>query len=220
MERIKEKIKIDSFTLKMIAVVSMLIDHIGAFLFPEQLLFRVIGRIAFPIFAYALVEGFFYTHDIKKYILRIGVLALLSEIPFDLALSGKILEFRYQNVFFTLCIGLVMMYFLLNASGKFEMVIVALLSFLAADFLRTDYGGVGVLTILCFYLFQNDKIWKTISILLINIVLMGGIQVFAILALIPIYLYNGKEGKKVKWLFYGFYPIHLLVLVFIRMIIN
>ena len=69
MERIAEKIKIDSFTLKMIAMLSMLADHIGAVLFPEQILFRVIGRLAFPIFAYTLVEGFFYTHDIKKYIL-------------------------------------------------------------------------------------------------------------------------------------------------------
>ena len=68
MERIAEKIKIDSFTLKMIAMLSMLADHIGAVLFPEQILFRVIGRLAFPIFAYTLVEGFFYTHDIKKYI--------------------------------------------------------------------------------------------------------------------------------------------------------
>ena len=67
MERIAEKIKIDSFTLKMIAMLSMLADHIGAVLFPEQILFRVIGRLAFPIFAYTLVEGFFYTHDIKKY---------------------------------------------------------------------------------------------------------------------------------------------------------
>ena len=68
MERIAEKIKIDSFTLKMIAMLSMLADHIGAVLFPEQILFRVIGRLAFPIFAYTLVEGFFYTHDIKKYV--------------------------------------------------------------------------------------------------------------------------------------------------------
>ena len=110
----------------MIAMLSMLADHIGAVLFPEQILFRVIGRLAFPIFAYTLVEGFFYTHDIKKYMCRIGILALLSEIPFDLTVSGKILEFGHQNIFFTLFIGLVMMYFLMKSSGKFEMVTVSL----------------------------------------------------------------------------------------------
>ena len=83
MERIAEKIKIDSFTLKMIAMLSMLADHIGAVLFPEQILFRVIGRLAFPIFAYTLVEGFFYTHDIKKYMCRIGILALVSDDHYD-----------------------------------------------------------------------------------------------------------------------------------------
>lgn len=168
MERIAEKIKIDSFTLKMIAMLSMLADHIGAVLFPEQILFRVIGRLAFPIFAYTLVEGFFYTHDIKKYMCRIGILALVSEIPFDLTASGKILEFRHQNIFFTLFIGLVMMYFLMKSSGKFEMVTVSLVSFLIADLLRTDYGGVGVLMILCFYLFWDDVSGKrSVSYLLI-----------------------------------------------------
>ncbi len=220
MDRLIEKMKIDSFTLKIIAMSSMLIDHIGAFLFPEQIIFRIIGRMAFPIFAYMLVEGFFYTHDIKKYIWRIGALALLSEVPFDLTTGAQLLEFGHQNVFFTLCIGLVMMYCLLKASGKFEMMIISLLSFLVADLLRTDYGGVGVLMILCFYLFRNDMLWKTISVLFINIALMGGIQTFAVLALIPIYLYNGRQGKKIKWLFYGFYPIHLLVLFLIRMIIS
>ena len=203
MERIAEKIKIDSFTLKMIAMLSMLADHIGAVLFPEQILFRVIGRLAFPIFAYTLVEGFFYTHDIKKYMCRIGILALLSEIPFDLTASGKILEFGHQNIFFTLFIGLVMMYFLMKSSGKFEMVTVSLVSFLIADLLRTDY-----------------MLWKTISVLFVNIALMGGVQVFGVLALIPIYLYNGTQGKKMKWLFYGFYPVHLLALFLIKMILS
>ena len=220
MERIAEKIKIDSFTLKMIAMLSMLADHIGAVLFPEQILFRVIGRLAFPIFAYTLVEGFFYTHDIQKYMCRIGILALVSEIPFDLTASGKILEFGHQNIFFTLFIGLVMMYFLMKSSGKFEMVTVSLVSFLIADLLRTDYGGIGVLMILCFYLFRDDMLWKTISILFVNIALMGGVQVFGVLALIPIYLYNGTQGKKMEWLFYGFYPVHLLALFLIKMILS
>ena len=84
---------INTFTLKCIAIISMLIDHIGMVLFPEQLIFRMIGRLAFPIFAYVLVEGFFYTKNINKYLLRLGVFAIVSEVPFDLAYSGKWFSF-------------------------------------------------------------------------------------------------------------------------------
>ena len=93
---------INTFTLKVIALLAMLCDHLGHALFPELIILRIIGRISFPIFAYVLVEGFYYTRDVNKYMLRLGVIALLSEIPFDLMASQKILEFGHQNVFFTL----------------------------------------------------------------------------------------------------------------------
>lgn len=220
MEQITKKMGINSFTLKLIAVFSMLIDHVGAVFFPEQVLFRVIGRLAFPILAYLLVEGFFYTHDVKRYMYRMGILALLSEIPFDLTANGVILEFGHQNVFFTLFIGLVMMYFLLKTAGRGQMIIVSLLFFLIADALRADYGGVGVLMILCFYLFREDMLWKVISVVFVNVALMGGIQMFAVFALLPIYLHNGKQGRRMKWFFYGFYPVHLLILFLVRMMIR
>lgn len=220
MEQITKKIGVDSFTLKIIAVLSMLIDHIGAIFFPEQVIFRVIGRLAFPIFAYLLVEGFFYTHDIKKYMYRMGALALLSEIPFDLTANGVILEFGHQNVFFTLFIGLTMMYVLLKTAGRAQMIMVSLLFFLIADALRADYGGVGVLMILCFYLFRKDMLWKAISVMFINVALMGGIQMFGVFALVPIYLHNGKQGRRMKWFFYGFYPVHLLILFLVRMMVQ
>lgn len=220
MEQITKKMGINSFTLKLIAVFSMLIDHVGAVFFPEQVLFRVIGRLAFPILAYLLVEGFFYTHDVKRYMYRMGMLALLSEIPFDLTANGVILEFGHQNVFFTLFIGLVMMYFLLKTAGRGQMIIVSLLFFLIADALRADYGGVGVLMILCFYLFREDMLWKVISVVFVNVALMGGIQMFAVFALLPIYLHNGKQGRRMKWFFYGFYPVHLLILFLVRMMIR
>ena len=136
----EKKKGISGSTLKMIAIVTMLIDHIGAAVLARLLMvnglgeldqtntdaimqwlsangalygtytvMRMIGRVAFPIFCFLLVEGFLHTHDVKKYAMRLGLFALLSEIPFDLAFSSKILEFNYQNVFFTLFIGLLTM---------------------------------------------------------------------------------------------------------------
>ena len=99
---------LNTFTLKIIAIVSMLVDHIGLVFFPEVMMFRIIGRISFPIFAYVLAEGIYYTKDITKYMLRLGIFALLSEIPYDLAVMGSVLEFSHQNVFFTLFFGVLM----------------------------------------------------------------------------------------------------------------
>ena len=96
---------INSFQLKWIAVITMIIDHTGAVLFPDDMVFRYIGRIAFPIFCFLLVEGFFHTRDVRKYMLRLGLFALISEIPYDLAFRDTVLEFEHQNVFFALLLG-------------------------------------------------------------------------------------------------------------------
>ena len=97
-----ENIKgINTFTLKLIAILSMTIDHIGYLLFPKVTLLRIVGRIAFPIFAYLIAEGFVHTGDVKKYLLRLGIFAILSEIPYDLVISGNVLDLEQQNIFFT-----------------------------------------------------------------------------------------------------------------------
>ncbi len=101
---------INSFQLKWIAVITMIIDHTGAVLFPDNMVFRYIGRIAFPIFCFLLVEGFFHTRDVRKYMLRLGLFALISEIPYDLAFRDTVLEFEHQNVFFALLLGVVMIW--------------------------------------------------------------------------------------------------------------
>lgn len=100
---------LNSFQLKCIAVITMIIDHTGAVLFPDNMTLRYIGRIAFPIFCFLLVEGFFHTRDVRKYMLRLGMFAVISEIPYDLAFRDTVIEFEHQNVFFTLFIGVVMM---------------------------------------------------------------------------------------------------------------
>ena len=134
---------INTFTLKMIAIIAMFIDHLGAVIFPEYIELRIIGRIAFPIFAYTLVEGFVYTHDVFKYMKRLGVLALLSEIPFDLAFFGTPLEFGHQNVFFTLFLGILMLYLLINTPSTFRKMVLVIAMFLLSEFMPSASITVG-----------------------------------------------------------------------------
>ena len=210
---------IDSFTLKMIGIVTMLIDHVGAILFPEYLIFRIIGRISFPIFTYTLVEGFMHTHDVGKYMMRLGVLALISEIPFDLAFSGTIWNIQSQNVFFTLFLGVFMLYLMLKVPNAIVRFVCVLALLLLSEFLHTDYSSMGLLMIYWFYQYRDNKVMKALGIAAINILLMGGVQIYAIFALIPILLHNGEQGIRCKRFFYGFYPVHLLVLYFISLFI-
>ena len=212
------KFGINTFALKMIAIAAMFIDHVGAILFPQIVLLRVIGRIAFPIFAYTLVEGVMHTHDVKKYMMRMGILALISEIPFDLAFAGKPLEFGHQNVFFTLFLGLLMLYLITKAPNVFGKVLCALAILLLSEFLRTDYNSNGLLMVLCYYLFRNYKVLKFGGVAFVNLFLMGTYQRYAVFSLIPIALHNGEQGPKCKKFFYGFYPVHLFILYLVSLI--
>ena len=144
---------IDRSVLKWIAVLTMVIDHVGAILFPDQIWMRVIGRVAFPIYAYCLAEGFRYTSDYRRYLGRLALFAILSEIPFDLAFYGVPFSFAHQNVFFTLTLGLILLWVLercreqlLLCAGAF-----AVLCFLAQA-LHMDYGAGGLLMVFAFYL--------------------------------------------------------------------
>lgn len=208
---------LNSFGLKLIAITAMLIDHVGAALFPQYPILRIIGRIAFPIFCFLLVEGFLHTHDVIRYIRRMGMFALISEIPFDLLFYGKILDGMHQNVFFTLFLGLIMLYYLTKQYPPFMNFLMVVLFMLLAEFLRTDYSSMGLLIILCFWVFRRKKVWMCLSVAAVNIFLQGYIQVFAVLALPFILLYNGEQGPRMKYVFYLFYPLHLLLLFVIRM---
>lgn len=207
---------IDRSVLKWIAVLTMVIDHVGAILFPDQIWMRVIGRVAFPIYAYCLAEGFRYTSDCRRYLGRLALFAILSEIPFDLAFYGVPFSFAHQNVFFTLTLGLILLWVLercreqlLLCAGAF-----AVLCFLAQA-LHMDYGAGGLLMVFAFYLAQQGASpWIGWGIFVfINLFgYAGGVQWAAILALLPIGLYSGKAGKKKQRFFYWIYPLHLLLL--------
>ena len=207
---------IDRSVLKWIVVLTMVIDHVGAILFPDQIWMRVIGRVAFPIYAYCLAEGFRYTSDYRRYLGRLALFAILSEIPFDLAFYGVPFSFAHQNVFFTLTLGLILLWVLercreqlLLCAGAF-----AVLCFLAQA-LHMDYGAGGLLMVFAFYLAQQGTSpWIGWGIFVfINLFgYAGGVQWAAILALLPIGLYSGKAGKRKQRFFYWIYPLHLLLL--------
>ena len=145
--------------------------------------------------------------------------ALLSEIPFDLAFRGSVIYIQKQNVFFTLFLGVLMLYLLLKSRNRIQSAALVLAILLLSEFLRTDYSSMGLLMILCFYVFRDNKVMKLLGVAAINVFLMGRVQVFAIPALIFIALHGGEQGPKCKKFFYGFYPIHLMVLYFISLII-
>ena len=206
--------------LKLIAITTMFLDHIGAailenpalydklgasslevdvffndprltWLLVVDLILRAIGRIAFPIFCFLLVEGFLHTRDLRRYAGRMLFFAVITEVPFDLAFSGSWFAPGYQNVYFTLFLGLL------------AMTVLA----------RVDYGAFGVVLILIFYLFRERKVARTV---------VGCVatcwELTAPLAFLPIAAYNGQRGRwNGKYFFYLFYPGHILLLYLLRL---
>ena len=217
----------NSFQLKWIAIITMVIDHVGAVLFPHRMMFRVIGRIAFPIFCFLLVEGFFHTRDIYRYLIRLGVFAVLSEIPYDLAFHGKVLEIDGQNVFLTLFLGVLLMYLMEKNRNILVRIVYVLLIMWMASVLHTDYGYRGILLILIYYLLHARKelkvsvgaAWNIFMYMDIMNLAWIPVQYFGAFASVPIALYNGERGPKIKYFFYLFYPCHLLVLYMCKLCI-
>ncbi len=216
---------LDGRTLKIIALVSMLIDHTGVALFPQLAWMRYVGRLAFPIYCYLLTEGALHTRDIRKYIFRLLVFAAVSELSFDLALmDGRLFYMKHQNVFFTLAIGVAMIWACeylnrLYSPGKVWMLHVAVFAAAAmiAECAEVDYHSRGIMVIAAFYFFRNEAVLKYffVALVLFN---MGGKEPAAILSLILIDMYNGKRGSQptaLKYAFYAIYPVHLTILYLI-----
>lgn len=216
-----------SFKLKILACITMLMDHIGKIFSPAIFPFIYIGRLAFPIFAFQASMGFEHTKNIKKYISRLFIFALISQIPFHLFVgAGKL------NVIFTLLFGIIALYLYKKLTDKnlyaLAFTIIAFIAFLA-EFLKTDYGCYGVFIIFLFYILKNNKLLMTIGFFFLTTILYGqrfliyGFQyvmilqyIFTLLGIIPILLYNGKQGKKIKYIIYIFYPLHLFILYLIE----
>ena len=219
--------------LKLVACVTMLMDHIGAVLLPQYLFLRYIGRIAFPIYCFLLAKGVHYTNNPKKYCLRLGVGTILSEIPFDLALFGG-LTFHYQSVMLTLLIAFLMALCMKHTGSVILRALWVVPFALVAEWFRTDYGGMGVVLVGLFVLTRelpHRKLFQFVGMLPI-LWFTGGmwmqaagirmpVEMLALAALIPIGLYSGRKSTVSPWVqraFYLFYPVHLAVLFLIRLI--
>ena len=268
--------KLTGYHLKLIALITMFIDHIAAVVIwrtyvasfrvttamqlsgsiGDQILvwvaenqdaiytiyewMRYIGRMAFPIYCFLLVEGFLHTRNVAKYVGRLALFALISEIPFDLAIDGTWWTLEYSNVFFTLALGLLAIW-ALSYIEKFHefwvekqwepilgkiltlsagLIVIVGVGAFAEIVLRTDYGIGGIVAIAVIYLLRKQKeIAFTASVLALTVI-AGDIEILALAMLYPIMRYDGSRGKNMKYVFYVFYPAHLLALALICMMLG
>lgn len=239
----------NSSQLKILAINAMVLDHIAWILFPNIKIFHIIGKVAFPIFCYMIAEGYLKTRNKKKYLIRLIMIALISEIPFIITFRLAFGEqFIALNTIFDLVFGLIAIWIYDTSKSKYKILAVWFISILGLV-LMVDGDFEGVWMIYFFYKYHDDfntmakkicmivilGIAINISYMFINGIMCGAelslimnyilsanflgsliINLFTLLALIPIKFYSGKKGLNVKWLFYGFYPAHLLILYSIK----
>jgi hypothetical protein len=256
-----------TFQIKLIAITSMVIDHLGLVFFPHILLLRIIGRLAFPLFAWLIANGAYHTSNIKLYLTRLFLFALVAQVPFILVNRLINPSFWEFNVLFTLFFGLAAIELMKRAKNRYIAVSVVIVSALLAQVLSADYGALGVLAIIIFYIFFEDRkkmiilqiclftLLSIVPILLFiaftgtlspvaaitsfnicppswisvcvkvsaaipaNFIILNLIEPLGLISLVFIALYDDQEGKKLKYFFYWFYPMHLLILYFIKLFI-
>ena len=226
--------------LKLIACVTMLIDHFGASVLLELQVphmeavyyaCRIIGRIAFPLYCFLLAEGMRHTRSPLKYSLRLAVGILLAELPFDMLFEGHFC-WSSQNVMVTLTLGAMMLWCMGKTDQKWLKVLLVVPFALLAGYAHSDYGRWGIVMIAVFGLFDRWPL-QAIGLLLVNVLMRSAavpfsglsvpIQLFAVLAMIPIALYSGRKlsrSRVIQWGFYLFYPVHLLILWMILLILR
>lgn len=245
MERLTKLKCLNAAQLKLIAMACMLLDHMWATVIPGNLWMTCVGRIAFPIFAFQVAEGYAHTRIFKRYLLRMLLFALISELPFNLLAGGWWIEPFHQNVMFTFCLALLLLRVIDKAMTKHwllglaAVIVGAAVGYVVGTLTCVDYGGCGILMVLAFWLFRKVPFgWlaQLAAMLYINFGMMGGMylelsafgrtvmfpdQGFAVLAMIPIWLYSGEKGTKSRvfqYAVYAFYPLHMLALGLIAML--
>ena len=226
---------LNGFHLKLIAACTMFIDHMGYTLFPGVVWLRCIGRVAFPLFCFLIAEGCVHTHDRKEYALRLFAFALLSEIPFNLMTGWAVWNPYDQNVLWTLLAGAAVCWLMDGALKRrtapaFVLTGAAMVAaFWLLEVFCTDYGGWSMLLVAMFYGVRRAPYGQAakmaaqaVGLAFFCIGVMGGvtIELWALTALVPIWLYNGQRGfshKAVQYGFYAFYPLHILILSLIAL---
>lgn len=233
-----------AFQIKLLAIFTMIVDHIGLFFFPDQIFFRVIGRLSFPLFAYLIANGARHTKNLSTYLSRLLIFACLSQIPYILANRQVDSSFWNLNILFTFFLALaaiaIIQKFCLSlrsqaCRGRSNLLTIFLTVTVSVlgHFLKVDYGAYGVLTVILFY-FSFHKPGLTIATLSILAILAAALPavsnnvisfakinlgpLIALAALPIISFYNGREGPKVKYLFYIFYPLQFVVFYLIKIL--
>ena len=210
----------------------MLSDHIGDAILGKFSFLNLIGRISFPIFAFQAIQGYIHTKDFKKHMIKLFVFACISQIPFMLFLSTFSNSFTL-NIFFTFFLGLLALFVYDKCKNKILGFLFVVFASIIGQLIHIDYGAFGILLIFVFYFFKDKKILMAISTIILcfakyipSIVRYPSLYLhylycglFTSLSLIFILLYNKKEGPRAKYLFYIFYPLHLLILYFLTMVL-
>lgn len=242
-----KKFNLSSAFLHVFAMAVMLLDHAYAIGLANANWMTCVGRLAFPIFSFMLVEGYFHTRSLRRYALRLLVAAIVSEIPFNLVAGGYWLYPFHQNVMWTLLmsLGAIHLNELARRQGNIFLRIAAAAftivgGFIVGTLFMVDYYGVGILMVLLFYFLRGGgwlrRLGQLAGMVYLNCVMLGGYvmhlsffgatvslprQGLAVLALIPIWLYRGRQGYRAKWLqtlYYAFYPLHLALLALITIV--
>ena len=207
------------FILKVIGIVAMFLDHYHYVIGGSEIL-NVAGRIAFPIFAFTLSEGYVHTRSLKKYLLRLFIFAASIQMP------SVLLGYNYpMNIFFTLFLGLLSIYIfsLKKIHIILKIILIGFILFFSQKF-KLDYGMYGILLIMNFSIFRNDKFKILMNFLVLNVFNaifpevfdLPDTQFFSLISLVFIFMYNGEKGRSMKYFFYLFYPIHFFILEAIK----
>lgn len=224
--------RLSSFSLRLLALLCMLVDHTGLALFPSVDAFRCVGRVAFPLYCFLLTQGYLHTRDLRAYARRLLLLAFLSEIPFDLLIFGTSASAVEQNVLFSLLFALLALYAADSLRGRpLSAFLVILTLCMGAMVARVSFGWVGIALCLCFYYAGNHRLYMaagtaaTLLFYSLSLLLSGVargwvlVSLCSLLSLIPLLCYNGRRGYRhpvLTALFYAAYPLHLILLCIVR----
>lgn len=214
----------DALSLKLLACTTMFVDHIGVLFYPHQIELRVIGRLAFPLFAFLLAQGVRHTRSSRSYAMRLCIFAIISQLPYSLMLHLAGYDPYKPNIFFTLALGVAVLAFFRRFTQPLHRIAIAIAAILFAEVFSLSYGTYGILLIVAAYLCYSQLAWGITSIVFITIIegLRPGaswLQLFALASLPFIAGYNGLPGPRLsRWWFYWFYPVHLTALSLISLL--